>query len=204
MRVWDLPTRLYHWLQAMLFVGLIVTGNTGQGPHAILGLLMLTLLMWRILWGVVGSQTSRFAQFVQSPRAVTRYFKGVCAEKAGHNPAGGWMVVIMLSVLLAQCFSGVVIAGFADDIVILQPLLTDSKVEAIAIMHGGLARVLPVLIAFHLIAILVYKLRSRPLVLAMITGIQESTDTNAVRFESNKRAALMLCIAVSLTVVIVV
>lgn len=85
MKIWDLPTRLYHWAQALLFLGLLITGNSGEGPHIPLGLALLTLLIWRIIWGWIGSQTSRFAQFIKPPRDVVHYFRGEITEKAGHN-----------------------------------------------------------------------------------------------------------------------
>ena len=98
MKVWDLPTRLYHWLQFALIIGLFVTGYQGVGVHVSLGLGLVTLLIWRVSWGVIGSDTSRFSYFVQSPKTVLRYFSEQNQEKPGHNPAGGWMVILMLAI----------------------------------------------------------------------------------------------------------
>lgn len=203
MKTWDLPTRLYHWLQAVLFIGLLTAGNQGEGPHAALGLGLLTLLLWRLLWGMVGSQTSRFTQFVRSPHWVFRYLRGQYTEAVGHNPAGGWMVVIMLTSLLTQCLSGIVLAGFADNLPLADIWLTDTVFNAIAQLHGVLASTLPLLIGLHLAAILFYKLRSKPLVWAMVTGHQEQKRNLSIDFESNTRAFLVLLASVLVTITIV-
>ncbi len=203
MKIWDLPTRLYHWLQALLFIGLLATGYQGEGPHAVLGLSLLTLLMWRLLWGIVGSQTSRFTHFVRSPLQVLRYLQGQYKESVGHNPAGGWMVIIMLTSLLLQCLSGIVLAGFADNLPLADIWLTDPVFDAIAQLHGVLASTLPLLIALHLAAILFYKLRSKPLVWAMITGHQKQKRNLSINFQSNRRAFLVLLASVLVTITIV-
>ncbi len=203
MKIWDLPTRLYHWLQAFLFVGLIATGYQGEGPHLVLGLSLFTILVWRVLWGFVGSQTSRFAHFIRSPGRVLRYFRGQYTAGAGHNPAGGWMVLAMLISLLLQCLSGLVLAGFADGLPLADVWLTDSVFDAIALMHGLLAYGLPFLIGLHLIAILLYKLGSKPLVWAMVTGYHQHLNGISLRFESNKRALLVLLAPVLVTIAIV-
>lgn len=91
MKVWDLSTRLYHWAQAGLFVALMASGFSGNGPHVQLGLAMMTLIVWRIVWGVVGSETSRFRQFLRSPKRVFNYLLGREPSRPGHNPAeDGW------------------------------------------------------------------------------------------------------------------
>lgn len=200
MKIWDLPTRLYHWAQALLFLGLLITGNSGEGPHIPLGL---TLLIWRIIWGWIGSQTSRFAQFIKPPRDVVRYFHGEITEKAGHNPAGGWMVILMLSTLFIQCLSGAILAGLLDNISILGELLTDSVVGSVAVVHGIVARLLPILVAIHLLAILIYKLRAKPLVWAMVTGYRKEKQGNLPYFESNKRALLVLLASSLVTIAII-
>ncbi|WP_028864903.1 cytochrome b/b6 domain-containing protein [Psychromonas aquimarina] len=202
MKVWDLPTRLYHWLQALLFVALIITGN--QGPHVQLGLALFTLLLWRVLWGAQGSQTSRFTDFISSPKSLIAYFRGQQRHKAGHNPAGGWMVVLMLLGLLLQCLSGLVLGGFADNLPYADLWLTDSVFSFVELLHVVLAKLLPILIVVHLLAILFYKLRSKPLVWAMVTGYQKHLSVDSVYFVSNRRALLLLVVSVLVTIAIVV
>ncbi|AQS36707.1 cytochrome b [Shewanella psychrophila] len=203
MKVWDLPTRLYHWLQVVLVVGLIVTGYQGIMVHVGLGLGLATLLIWRVLWGVVGSETSRFSHFVQSPKTVINHIKGQKQEKPGHNPAGGWMVILMLVVLFLQCLTGLIVAGLVVKIPFADIWLTEGVVESLMGVHAWLAILLPVLIGLHLMAILIYKLRSKPLVWAMVLGVQSRAEQVVLSFESNKRACVVLIASVLVTIAIV-
>lgn len=207
MKIWDLPTRFYHWLQALLFIGLVASGNSGEGPHLVLGLALFTLVIWRVLWGVVGSETSQFKAFVASPKRVVSYLMGREKAQPGHNPAGSWMVVVLIVSLLMQCSTGIVISGLLDNMPFAETLLTDSAYNASMAIHSLFAKVLQALVAVHLLAILVYKLRSKPLVWAMVSGKQKNTldNPNAVlAFSSNKRALLMLLAAGLVTMTIVV
>ncbi|EGU32075.1 cytochrome B [Vibrio ichthyoenteri ATCC 700023] len=188
MKIWDLPTRLYHWLQALLFIGLM----TGVGPHLYLGLALFTLILWRIVWGFIGSDTSRFQQFLSSPARTIRYLRGKETSHAGHNPAGAWMVVALISTILLQCITGMTLVGLFDDLPYAELLLSDQLIEVFRTLHGLCARLLMGLVALHLVAILVYKLRSKPLVMAMLTGKQKNSSADNTRptlvFASNKRA----------------
>ncbi|KII76095.1 cytochrome b/b6 domain-containing protein [Vibrio renipiscarius] len=188
MKIWDLPTRLYHWLQALLFIGLM----TGVGPHLYLGLALFTLILWRIVWGFIGSDTSRFQQFLSSPARTIRYLRGKETSHAGHNPAGSWMVVALISAILLQCITGMALVGLFDDLPYAELLLSDQLIEVFRTLHGACARLLMGLVALHLVAILVYKLRSKPLVMAMLTGKQKASSADNTRptlvFASNKRA----------------
>lgn len=205
MKVWDLATRLYHWFQAVLFIALIASGFSGNGPHVQLGLALFTLVLWRILWGLVGSQTSRFSQFIRSPITVLRYLTGKEPTQPGHNPAGGWMVVTMIFTLFLQCFSGLALAGLLDNMPYMEYWLTDTVFSALESMHYILARVLPMLILTHVGAIVVYKLRSKPLVMAMLTGAQSKvTETGELYFVSQRRAITVFATAILVTAAIVV
>ncbi|MGF1728857.1 cytochrome b/b6 domain-containing protein [Photobacterium kasasachensis] len=205
MKVWDLATRLYHCFQAVLFIALIASGFSGNGPHVQLGLALFTLVLWRILWGLVGSQTSRFSQFIRSPITVLRYLTGKEPARPGHNPAGGWMVVTMIFALFLQCFSGLALAGLLDNMPYMEYWLTDTVFSALESMHYILARVLPLLILTHVGAIVVYKLRSKPLVMAMLTGVQSKvTETGELYFVSQLRAITVFATAILVTAAIVV
>lgn len=204
MKVWDLATRVYHWLQAMLFIGLMASGFSGSGPHIQLGLALFTLLIWRLIWGLVGSETSRFKQFLGSPKAVLRYLLGNEPMKPGHNPAGGWMVVVMISALLLQCISGLALAGMLDNLPFSELWLTDTVFAALESMHLGLVNVLPALIGLHVAAIVYYKLRSKPLTWAMISGVQKNSHAQVgLFFASHRRALGVLVVATSVTMAIV-
>lgn len=203
MKIWDLPTRLYHWLQVALVIGLIVTGYQGAGVHVALGLGLVTLLIWRIIWGVVGSETSRFSKFTHSPKQVISYFGGQHIEKPGHNPAGGWMVILMLSILMLQCLSGLVVAGLVEKLPLSGVWLTDTVVKEITGIHRSLALLLPMVIGLHLLAIIIYKLRSKPLVWTMVVGVQNRVEDAVLGFESNKRASVVFIASVLVTIAIV-
>ncbi|WP_017220536.1 cytochrome b/b6 domain-containing protein [Moritella dasanensis] len=203
MKIWDLPTRLYHWLQAGLFIGLISTGYNGEGPHIQLGLGLFTLITWRIIWGFIGSDTSRFKQFIRSPKVIMQYLRGQTDETTGHNPAGGWMVVSLLLCLFLQCISGLVIAGFTDNLPQAETWLTDRSYDVFYMIHNALFYVLPALIFVHVAAVIGYKLRHKPLVLAMITGYKAKCGAVSLRFSSNLKALLVLIVAVLVTMTIV-
>ncbi|RYU68263.1 hydrogenase [Aliivibrio finisterrensis] len=208
MKIWDLPTRIYHWLQALLFIGLAASGFNGEGPHIYLGLVLFTLIMWRIVWGFVGSDTSRFKKFIASPKRTIRYLLGKEPSKAGHNPAGSWMVIGLIFTLFIQCITGIALAGLFDHIPYSDIVLNKDVFDVFVTLHGICARLLPTLVILHLIAILFYKLRSKPLVWAMISGVQkkltEHQTSSNLMFVSNKRALLVLIATGLVTIAIVV
>jgi len=108
-RIWDLPTRLFHWLLALCVIGLVVSAKLGlMDWHFRLGYAMLTLLLFRLLWGLLGGRWSRFASFVPTPGRLWRYLQGSSAEaeSAGHSPLGALSVLALLGVLIAQVVSG--------------------------------------------------------------------------------------------------
>ncbi|MDN3617600.1 cytochrome b/b6 domain-containing protein [Vibrio gallaecicus] len=205
MKVWDLSTRLYHWMQAALFIALMASGLSGNGPHVQLGLALMTLLIWRFIWGWVGSETSRFQHFIRPPKSVVRYLQGKEEAKAGHNPAGGWMVVTLLSALAIQCVSGLALAGLLDNLPFADIWLTDPVFSILENIHLTMIKVLPALVGVHVLAVLFYKLRSKPLTWAMISGVQGRIKfEGTVNFVSQWRALLAFVFAASITVIIVV
>lgn len=207
MKIWDLPTRLYHWLQAIVFILLLITGLSGNGPHIPLGILLFSLIVWRLMWGVFGSETSKFSQFVKSPRAVLRYLSSSKKHEiahAGHNPLGALMVIGLLLTLLLQCLSGLVLAGIFDGLPYAELLLSDNIVDIIAIVHWVLIRILMALVVMHILAIAVYKLKGKPLLMAMFTGINKQLhQPETVKFASNRRALLLLIGAGLVTMAII-
>lgn len=193
MKVWDLATRLYHWMQALVFVGLMVTGQSGNGPHVQLGLVLLTLVIWRICWGFIGSETSRFSQFVRSPKTIWVYLTGRLNNQVGHNPLGALMVVALISSLLLQCVSGLALAGLLDQLPMADVWLTDGAFSALESVHFFLADTLGFLVLLHVVVILGYKLAKKPLVWAMVTGYQAKISrSTAPLLASNLRAFLVL------------
>ncbi len=117
-RVWDLPTRTFHWLLAVLVVASVVSAHIGGGAmtwHMRSGYVIFTLLAFRLVWGFVGGRWSRFAAFFYAPATSLRYLRGASLphehHHVGHNPLGAWSVFALLGVLSVQVATGLV----ADD-----------------------------------------------------------------------------------------
>lgn len=181
-RVWDLPTRLFHWALVVLVGVSIVTGNIGglreMEWHERSGLMILALLVFRLLWGLIGSRHSRFADFVRGPRVVIGYARGLLAGRhtpaIGHNPLGGWSVVAMLSCLLLQAATGL----FANDDILTEGPLARKVSHAVSDLLTGVheinASLLYVLLAVHVAAVIYYGVvHKEALLRAMITGRKE-------------------------------
>ena len=178
-RVWDLPTRVFHWVLASCVIASIVTAQIGGNAmawHFRLGYVVFTLLAFRLLWGVIGGRWSRFANFISSPAAVLRYLRGHSRpdehHDVGHSPLGAFSVFGLLGILALQVGTGL----FADDeIANTGPLIkfvsgaTSSRLTA---WHKGWGQWLIItLIVLHVAAILFYLLRRRRnLVRPMLIG----------------------------------
>ncbi len=175
-RVWDLPTRLVHWLFVSCVGVSWWTAETGRLEwHRWSGYALLGLLVFRIYWGFFGSSTARFASFVRGPRAVFEYMRGSWKIAAGHNPLGSWSVVTLIVLLLVQVGLGL----FAVDVDGIEsgPLSMyvdfDTGRDA-AKLHDVLFNVLLAVICVHIVAVLFYAVfRKENLVGAMITGARE-------------------------------
>ena len=197
MQVWDLSTRLYHWLQAVLVVLLVITGNTGDGPHVDFGIALAVLVLWRFMWGIWGSETNRFTQFLRTPVSTINYMLGKVKTGVGHNPAGGWMVVVLLAALLAQCVSGFAMAGFLDYLPYADEWLTDDLFDLLETVHVYGADMLLILVATHVLAIIIYKLRGKPLVKAMVTGRQDEDNAKQAPYMVSQWRAFLLVVFIS-------
>ncbi|WP_295893463.1 cytochrome b/b6 domain-containing protein [uncultured Vibrio sp.] len=204
MKIWDLATRAYHWLQAVVFTALLITGTSGNGPHVQLGVLLTVLITWRILLGLWGSDTSRFTQFLASPKKIIQYINGQSFTKPGHNPLGGLMVITMVGLLAVQCVSGLVMSGFFDTLPYADTWLTDDMFGALEQLHVVISDLLPLVVCIHVGALGIYKRNNKPLLKAMLTGNQDQqSGTHTLRFISNRRAFLMLVIAGFVTMALI-
>ncbi len=178
-RVWDLPTRLFHWTLAVAMVGSVVSAKIGGNAmfwHFRLGLLVLALVAFRLVWGVVGGRWSRFASFLYSPATVLRYLRGQTGAQehldVGHNPLGSLSVWALLGLTLLQLGTGLVAD---DEIANVGPLnrfvSTDAGLAATSWHKSWGQWILITLVALHVAAILYYRLRRRQdLVRPMIHG----------------------------------
>lgn len=160
-RVWDAPTRLFHWTAVSLVAFSWFTADNGLIKlHLWSGSALLALLIFRVLWGFAGSTTARFAHFVKGPQAVIGYIfpktKEPKALYAGHNPAGGWMVIVLIAMLCAQAVIGL----FANDDVRfngpLSMLVGKDVSDRLTELHGVIFNCLLALIWAHVVAVLFY------------------------------------------------
>lgn len=158
-RIWDLPTRVFHWSLAILVIALIMTGNVGGNAmvwHFRFGYAVLSLLLFRLMWGFVGGHWSQWRQLTCTPSALRQYVSGLHGDQRflGHNPLGSLSVIVMLSMLLLQVTTGL----FSDDeIANAGPLtvwVTGHIVSLATAWHKGLGKaIVLLLIAAHLLAI---------------------------------------------------
>lgn len=194
-RVWDLPTRLFHWTLVLLLVLLWVSGEIGglslshQGEilglkvsiflgnmdiHMLLGQAVLVLVLFRLMWGVVGSSTARFTSFVRGPRSFLAYVaavaRGEVPATTGHNPAGAVVILVMLALLLVQGGLGL----FANDDIFSQGPLADTVSKAtsdtLTGLHGVVFTLILAVVALHVAAALYYLVRGKNLIRPMVTG----------------------------------
>jgi len=175
-RVWDLPTRLFHWTLAASVVALVVTAYVGGNAmvwHLRLGYTVLSLLLFRLVWGLVGGRWSRFSAFLYSPATLWRYLKGLGhpEHSAGHTPLGAGSVFALLGFLTAQVVSGLM---SDDEIAFAGPLtrfVSSATVEKASWYHTAVGQWIVIgLVALHVAAILFYAWRKHNLVAPMILG----------------------------------
>jgi len=177
-RLWDLPVRIIHWSFVVLIPSLWWTAeNHAMDWHIRLGVTLLALLTFRILWGFFGSSTARFAGFVRGPRAVLDYFASLKGNAphgpvVGHNPAGGWSVLALLGLMALQVTLGL-FAGDPDDGTTgpLNHLVGFSTYDLATEAHEVVFNLIVAVVVLHLAAIVFYTLvKHDRLVPPMITG----------------------------------
>lgn len=170
--IWDLPTRIVHWLLAGL-IGFSwwSVHHHHTDWHIWSGIAILTLLLFRLLWGFVGSSTARWASFIRGPRTVAAYLRGKWTG-IGHTPLGALSVVAMFLAVAVQVGLGLISED--EDGIFMGPLAhlvsTDTSDKARDIHEAWFEYVIVPLIALHVAAIIFYRLRGRGLTKPMITG----------------------------------
>jgi cytochrome b len=191
-KVWDVPTRVFHWALVLLVLLSYLTGEIGgfnftppwsdtmvanMTVHMWSGLAILALVLARVIWGFVGSSTSRFADFVAGPGAIVAYLGQVAKRAvkftAGHNPAGGAMVILMLALLLTQ--AGLGLFAKEDDFFgvagPLNGLVSEDAAKRITELHHDNWEIIEILVLIHIAAnVLYWIVLKQNLILAMITG----------------------------------
>ena len=174
-RVWDLPTRMFHWALALAVIGQLVTGLSGWMEwHFRIGYLVLSLLLFRLVWGFVGGRWSRFASFAHSPASLLNYLRGMAHpdQLVGHTPLGALSVFALLGLLIAQVATGLV----ADDEISASGPLTrfvsSATVSLASAWHAVAGKwFILALVVVHVLAIAFYVLvRRQQLVRPMLSG----------------------------------
>lgn len=179
--LWDLPTRLCHWLIVACVPLAWWSAETENFElHQWLGYTLIVLVVSRIVWGFVGSPHSRFADFLVGPGRIRAYLRGAVAASAGHNPLGGWSVIALLTLLLVQAFSGLF---NSDDVFFTGPLHHGASValrDAMGLVHEVAFYALLGLVAMHILAVMYHQFRRREQLLqAMLRGSAKGREGRA-------------------------
>ncbi len=193
-RIWDLPTRLFHWALATLVVFSVVTAKVGglwMDWHMRSGYAILALVLFRILWGFAGSHYARFGSFVRSPAVVLAYLRGHVGHVAGHSPLGALSVLALLSALLLQATTGLFTSDDSFTEGPLARLASDTVVDRISTIHRYGEWAIFALVGLHVAAVAYYaSMRGAVLVGPMITGkhpshvIVEAEDSAFMRMRA--------------------
>lgn len=208
-RVWDLPTRLFHWALAACVIGLIISGNVGGNAmiwHFRFGYAVISLLLFRIVWGLIGGRWSRFASFIYSPRSLLAYMrgKGHPHHSVGHNPMGSGSVFALLAFLIAQVTSGMM---SDDEIAFAGPMtkfVSNATVSMATYYHKNVGKVVIfLLVVLHLAAIAFYFFKKREnLIKPMLQGdkaLPADTPASKDNVQSRLVAAIVFALCVTFT-----
>jgi cytochrome b len=195
--VWDWPLRLFHWLLVAAVAAAYLTQRFGAMEwHQRIGLTILGLIVFRLVWGFVGTRHARFADFLRGPKTVLTYLRGDW-HGVGHNPIGGWSVLLLLLVPLMMATSGL----FANDDIAFSGLLSgwvDKSIsDQLTSMHFLGFNLLLGLIGLHLAAMVFYRLKRRiDLVKPMLTGWKEIPEPSSETENMNHSGTFALIFSV--------
>ena len=196
--IWDLPVRLFHWtLAGLIGFSWWSAKNDHQDWHIWSGLAVLTLLIFRSLWGVFGSSTARFSSFVPGPASISNYLSGNW-RGIGHTPLGGLSVVAMLAAIAVQV--GLGLFSSDEDGLYVGPLANFVSIhlsEELADLHEDFFNVLLAVIVLHVAAIVYYRLRGKHLIMPMITG-RGKADPGIEPLRHGKWWVAFICLAAGL------
>lgn len=210
-RVWDLPTRLFHWTLVALIALQYATGEfhfLDMRWHFWFGYATLALIAFRILWGFFGSQTSRFSDFLRGPRAVLRYLRESMRTSApvrvGHNPLGGWSVLALLASVAVQAISGLFASDEIDTDGPLVAHVSDATVKLMTRVHHWNENILLILVCLHIATVLLYLIVKRDnLIAPMISGVKRTTQNQELCFASVWLALVLFAICAAVVMVLV-
>lgn len=207
-KIWDLPTRLFHWALVILMVCLWRSAEVGEMEmHQIFAYILCSLLLFRFIWGFLGSDTSRFRHFIYHPKQIYIYLKETkkagIKPNVGHNPLGGYMVLVLLLLLSVQFISGL----FASDDVLttgpLNYLVSDEQASMLTSLHHFNFNMLLALIAIHIAAVVVHQIKGDKVLSAMFSGKREFNnelfiDAKPIKFVSNWLALFLFILLIGI------
>lgn len=189
--VWDLPTRLFHWLLAASFTGAYLTAESERlrNIHVMLGYTLVGLILFRVMWGFMGSRYARFSEFLRGPTAVIEYLKSLLSTSPkhyiGHNPVGSVAVFLLLGLGIGTGLSG---------------FLTYQEIggDALEEIHETLANLMLTLVAVHIGGVIFSsRLHKENLVRAMLDGEKEGPSDASIK-KTHPLVALLMLLAVGL------
>lgn len=196
--VWDAAVRLFHWLTVALVAAAYVTWRLNwMAWHAYAGDAVLGLVLFRIAWGFLGSETARFSGFLASPRAALKHLAGLLRREpdvqVGHNAAGGWMVLLLLALLLGQALTGILDNNDVADVGPLTGALPAWALDLIDTLHTLLWDTLMAAVVLHVLAIAAYAvLKRHNLSGPMLTGRKWLPDSRQAPRLASLALALVL------------
>jgi cytochrome b len=175
--IYDLPTRLFHWVFAALFIGAYGLANTMEDEsvffsfHMLIGLTMFSAVILRLIWGFVGSPYAKFSSFKLSPGLIIQYFKDLFAKKgklfAGHNPASSWSAIVMMLLALVMAVTGTLMA---------------TGTKGIHELHEVMAHVFLAVVIMHVLGIILHTILQRdPIALSMVGGYKNLENTENIK-----------------------
>lgn len=187
--VYDLPTRIFHWIFSSLFLLSFVIAKTIDDDstvfmyHMLSGLLLGGLVLWRLIWGVVGSKHARFSGFDLNPFHLKDYFLGIVSGSkkrwSGHNPASSWAALTMFALAL-----GLAVTGY---------LMTTGQKENFEDIHEFMANSFIIVVVLHVLGVILHSIRHRDAIaLSMVDGKKQLTEKGEAIISSNKFAAVVL------------
>lgn len=203
--IWDLPLRIFHWSLAGLvfysWYSMEVLNNLDH--HFLSGYAILTLLIFRLIWGIIGPENARFSSFIRGPRTVLSYLKGEQPNvHGGHNPLGALSVMLLLTVVSAQVISGL----FSDDEYYyfgpLSSFVSGSTVAAMTEFHAFNFNIVMGAILLHILAILYYVfIKKHSLIVPMITGYKKDLGADVRSISGSKVGAALVVISCAAAIV---